>query len=210
VSDATYSASAATDAAIGARHPGRSQTCWKRWCGGRCIAAARLRRPGRCPAWWLPGRGSQARPSSGSQFRSFAAVVDREVFVMAANETSMVQVRSSGGVPAGMPELARRKVEAVLRHVGEPVLFARVMLSTAADPAVERPAIAWAIVSVNGRVIRPLPETSTRTLLERGRPAFSRVAQPRRVRCRGSRSTRACQPAVPARTRTARTVQPSR
>jgi hypothetical protein len=53
-----------------------------------------------------------------------------------------------------MPELARRRVTGVLRHVGEPVLFARVMLTMAADPAVERPATAWAMVSVNGRLVR--------------------------------------------------------
>ena len=73
---------------------------------------------------------------------------------MAVNETGMVQVRTSGIVPPGMAELAKSKVEAVLRHIGEPVLSARVMLSRAADPAVERPAIAWAIISVNGRVVR--------------------------------------------------------
>jgi hypothetical protein len=42
----------------------------------------------------------------------------------------------------------------VLRHVGEPVLFTRVMLTMAADPAVERPATVWAMVSVNGRLVR--------------------------------------------------------
>jgi len=80
---------------------------------------------------------------------------------MAVNETGVVQVRTSGEVPAGMAELAKSKVEAVLRHVGEPVLSARVMLSTAPDPAVERPAIAWAIVSVNGRVVRVSGVAST-------------------------------------------------
>jgi len=73
---------------------------------------------------------------------------------VAVNETSVVQVRISGVVPAGMAELAKSKVEAILRHVGEPVLSARVVLSSAADPAVERPAIAWAVLSVNGRVVR--------------------------------------------------------
>jgi hypothetical protein len=73
---------------------------------------------------------------------------------MAVNETSLVQVRICGVVPAGMAELAKSKVEAILRQVGEPVLSARVVLSRAADPAIERPAIAWAVVSVNGRVVR--------------------------------------------------------
>jgi ribosome-associated translation inhibitor RaiA len=73
---------------------------------------------------------------------------------MAVNETSPVQVRTSGVVPAGMAELAKSKVDSVLRHLGEPVLSARVTLSRAADPAVKRPAIAWAVISVNGRVVR--------------------------------------------------------
>jgi hypothetical protein len=73
---------------------------------------------------------------------------------MAVSETRLVQVRTSGVVPAGKAELAKSKVETVLRHVGEPVLSVRVMLSRAAGPTVERPAIAWAIISVNGRVVR--------------------------------------------------------
>jgi hypothetical protein len=73
---------------------------------------------------------------------------------MAVNETGIVQVRVSGVVPAGMAELAKSKVEAALRHVGEPVLSARVVLSRAADPAIEQPAIGWAVISVNGRVVR--------------------------------------------------------
>ena len=73
---------------------------------------------------------------------------------MVFSEVSLVQVRIAGAVPARMLEMARRKVTAVLRHVGEPVLFARVMLTMAADPAVERPATAWAMVSVNGRLVR--------------------------------------------------------
>ena len=73
---------------------------------------------------------------------------------MAFSDTGLVQVRTAGAVPARMPDLARRRVSGVLRHVGEPVLFTRVMLTMAADPAVERPATAWAMVSVNGRLIR--------------------------------------------------------
>jgi hypothetical protein len=73
---------------------------------------------------------------------------------MAVNETGLVQVRTSGVIPAGMTELAASKVEALLRHVGEPVLSARVTLGRGADPAVERPAIAVAAISLNGRVVR--------------------------------------------------------
>lgn len=69
-------------------------------------------------------------------------------------QSGQVRVRTSGAVPPDMPELARRRVETVLRHVGEPVLLASVVLAVAADPAVEWPAIAWVTVSVNGRVVR--------------------------------------------------------
>jgi len=80
---------------------------------------------------------------------------------MALSDTELVQVRTAGAVPARMPELARRRVAGVLRHVGEPVLFARVMLTMAADPAVEQPATAWAMVSVNGRLVRASGTGST-------------------------------------------------
>ncbi len=73
---------------------------------------------------------------------------------MEFHENCVVQVRTSGVVQVGMAELAKIKVETVLRHVGEPVLSARVMLSGPADPAVGRPAVAWAVISVNGRVVR--------------------------------------------------------
>jgi hypothetical protein len=73
---------------------------------------------------------------------------------MALSGTGQVQVRTAGAVPPRMPELARRRVNGVMRHVGEPVLFSRIMLTMAADPAVERPATAWAMVSVNGRLVR--------------------------------------------------------
>jgi ribosome-associated translation inhibitor RaiA len=73
---------------------------------------------------------------------------------MDVNEPGFVQIRTTGAVPAGSPEVAQRKVAALLRHVGEPVLFARVMLTVAPDPAVGQPAGAWAEVSVNGRLVR--------------------------------------------------------
>lgn len=73
---------------------------------------------------------------------------------MAVHEAGLVQVRTTGAVPAGSSELAERRVAALLRHVGEPVLFARVMLAISPDPAVEQPATAWATVSVNGRQAR--------------------------------------------------------
>jgi len=95
---------------------------------------------------------------------------------MAVNESDVVQVRICGVVPAGMAELAKGKVEAILRHVGEPVLSARVVLSRAANPAVERPAIAWAVISVNGRVVRASGVGSTM------RQAIAQLAERLRIR----------------------------
>ena len=57
-----------------------------------------------------------------------------------------------------MPEdavgLAVHQVSSLLRVASEPVLFARVKLTMAADPAVGRPAIAQASVDLNGRLVR--------------------------------------------------------
>ncbi|HWB36472.1 MAG TPA: HPF/RaiA family ribosome-associated protein [Rugosimonospora sp.] len=59
-----------------------------------------------------------------------------------------------GDVPDRFVEAAREKVAASFRQAPGPVLFARVKLSTAPDPAVERPAMAQANVDVNGRLVR--------------------------------------------------------
>lgn len=73
---------------------------------------------------------------------------------MAVRQVRLVQVRTAGDIGAGIPELARRRVGAALQHVAEPVLFARVLLKMAADPAVGKPASASATVSINGRLVR--------------------------------------------------------
>ncbi len=73
---------------------------------------------------------------------------------METAQTLPVQTEARGAVPASSMDLAVEKVRAALRHAGEPVLFARVRLTMAADPAVERPAIAQVNVDLNGRLIR--------------------------------------------------------
>ncbi len=80
---------------------------------------------------------------------------------MTVNEAVAVQVRTTGAVPPAMRELARRRMASALRHVGEPVLFARVVLTMAADPAVDQPASARAMVSVNGRPVRAHSDGAT-------------------------------------------------
>lgn len=64
-----------------------------------------------------------------------------------------VQIEVRGDVPRAAAELAVAKVRSLLRMAPEPVLFARVTLAMAADPAVERPATVRANLDLNGRLI---------------------------------------------------------
>ncbi len=73
---------------------------------------------------------------------------------MAGTQTLQVQTHTQGAVPEDAVDLAVIRVRAQLRAASEPVLFARVKLTMAADPAVERPAIAQVNVDLNGRPIR--------------------------------------------------------
>jgi hypothetical protein len=75
------------------------------------------------------------------------------VIIMAGTQTPHVQTETRGAVPAGAMDLAVQKVRSLLRLAPEPVLFARVKLTMAADPAVVRPAIAQANLDLNGRPI---------------------------------------------------------
>jgi hypothetical protein len=56
----------------------------------------------------------------------------------------MARVETHGRMPNGSADLAAAKVGLLFVAVAEPVLSARVTLAVAADPAVERPAIAQA------------------------------------------------------------------
>jgi Sigma 54 modulation/S30EA ribosomal protein C terminus len=68
--------------------------------------------------------------------------------------TVQVQAETRGAVPAGAASFAIQRVTSLLQAAPEPVLFARVKLTMAADPAVERPAIVQVNVDLNGRLIR--------------------------------------------------------
>jgi ribosome-associated translation inhibitor RaiA len=59
-----------------------------------------------------------------------------------------------GDVPDGTRRYARKRLGPVIERIPEPVLFARVKLTQAPDPAVERPAIAQVTVDVNGEIVR--------------------------------------------------------
>lgn len=73
---------------------------------------------------------------------------------MAGPDTLQVQAETRGEVPEGAVSLAVHRVSALLRLAPEPVLFARVKLVMAADPAVPRPATAQVNIDLNGRLIR--------------------------------------------------------
>jgi ribosome-associated translation inhibitor RaiA len=59
-----------------------------------------------------------------------------------------------GDVPESAVDLAGEKVAALLRLVPAPVLSVRVTLAHEAAPSVERPAVAKAVLDVNGRPVR--------------------------------------------------------
>lgn len=59
-----------------------------------------------------------------------------------------------GEVSEKLVALAGRKVARVLRYLKDPVLYARVTLRLEPDPARERPAIAQAMLDVNGQPVR--------------------------------------------------------
>ncbi|SRR5579871_4754920 len=73
---------------------------------------------------------------------------------MRTAQTAPVRVETHGRVPDGSAELAEARVGSLLRAASEPVLSARVALAVAADPAVARPAVAQAVIDLNGRVVR--------------------------------------------------------
>ena len=93
-----------------------------------------------------------------------------------------VQVESHGPVPETMPALATAKVRSLLRLAGRPVLFARVTLAMASDPAVGRPAVACASVDLGGPVAR------AQAVGETMRDAIEHMAA--RLRARMERLTR--------------------
>ncbi|MGW6686861.1 hypothetical protein [Streptomyces sp. NPDC054961] len=65
-----------------------------------------------------------------------------------------VLVNKRGPVPEGASEYVRAKMLAAIAHVGPPVLAVRAKLTQAADPPASRPAIAQAVVDVNGHPVR--------------------------------------------------------
>ena len=65
-----------------------------------------------------------------------------------------VEVTQRGDVPTGAADYARDKVEHVTRLAREPILAAHVVLTTTADPAVQRKSRAEAVFDLNGTRVR--------------------------------------------------------
>jgi ribosome-associated translation inhibitor RaiA len=61
---------------------------------------------------------------------------------------------SRGNVPREAATYARQRIGTVLARIAEPVLSARVKLTKALDPALERPAIAQVTVDIDGDIVR--------------------------------------------------------
>ena len=73
---------------------------------------------------------------------------------MTDTQSLQVQTETRGAVPEGAVSFAVQRISSLLAVASEPVLFARVKLTMAADPAVQRPAIAQVNIDLNGRLIR--------------------------------------------------------
>jgi hypothetical protein len=68
--------------------------------------------------------------------------------------TPPIEVSVDGAVDDRDVEYGLKRMRAVFEHVAEPVLFARLRLTRAADPARERPAEAHATFDIRGDVVR--------------------------------------------------------
>jgi len=95
------------------------------------------------------------------------------IVIMADAQTVQVQAETRGPVPEGMAGFAVHRVSSLLRTASEPVLFARVKLTMAADPAVERPAIVQVSADLNGRLVRA--QAAGRTMREAVEHACGRL-----------------------------------
>jgi hypothetical protein len=93
-----------------------------------------------------------------------------------------IQVRSRDDRYPRICEYAREKVAVALRRTSEPILYARVWLDRAPDPAVARPAVATVEVDLNGTVVHARGDGTTQV------EAIDRMQD--RLRTRISRAVR--------------------
>jgi ribosome-associated translation inhibitor RaiA len=65
-----------------------------------------------------------------------------------------VNVKTQGDLPEDAREYARDRIGHLQKYLKDPVLFAKVKLTQVSNPSVGRPAIAEAVLDVNGRPLR--------------------------------------------------------
>jgi hypothetical protein len=68
--------------------------------------------------------------------------------------TVPIEVSVHGEVETEAVEYARKRIGAVMDHIGEPMIFVRLRLTVAPDPARDRPALAHATVDIDGELVR--------------------------------------------------------
>ena len=68
--------------------------------------------------------------------------------------TTAVAIVEHGDVPAEAVDYARKRLGSAVETIAEPVLYTRVKLTQAADPARDRPSVAQVTVDVNGDLVR--------------------------------------------------------
>ncbi len=68
--------------------------------------------------------------------------------------TTEIGIVERGDVPGEAVAYARRRLESVIDQIADPVLYARVKLTQAPDPARDRPAVAQVTVDINGDLVR--------------------------------------------------------
>jgi hypothetical protein len=108
-----------------------------------------------------------ARAGVGVEVRArveHGLIAEQWVGVPAADERAAEIEAGAGGVTVAVVvrgrvddddvDYAISRVEAVLRHLDDPVLFARLKLDRAADPARAKPALAQVALDVNGELLR--------------------------------------------------------
>jgi hypothetical protein len=88
------------------------------------------------------------------QWVGHAAPEGRTVEVETGEGSMAVAVLTHGRVGDDDVDYAVGRVRAVLRHIDDRVLFARLTLAVAGDPARIKPAIAQVVVDVNGELLR--------------------------------------------------------
>jgi ribosome-associated translation inhibitor RaiA len=88
------------------------------------------------------------------QWMAELAPVAASATLPTAEGEALINIVTRGDVSDDARIYATKRLGAVVEHIREPVLFARVKLTQAADPARERPAIAQVCIDIDGDLVR--------------------------------------------------------